>query len=457
MQKTSYIGEYRHLIKLGLPITIAQVGLTLQGMADTLMLGKHSATDLAAAGFSNSLLIMGQLLGMGFCMAAVPTIGGLYGQRNHQGIANELKSSLFADLLQGVLVCVLMYAAFFAVPYMGLEPHLLDPIRTYMTILIPSLLIMNMCTGMKTFYDCLTDTRITMWIVLCGNLWNILWNWILIFGNLGFPDMGIEGAAWATASSRILMLGMYVACFLFNRRYSIYRTLWRTATITRASLVRHNRLGWPIALQLSLELAAFSGCALALGRGGISWDATSALDAHQVGVQISSFIYMFYLGIGSAVAIRVAHYHGLGGWNGIRHSAHAGYHLIVCVGMVATTLVYTFRHSLAAIFVSGEDPALLATISDTVVGMVWPIIFYQVGDGMQSCYVNALRGIGDVKKLLKYSFICYGVVTIPLSFLFGIVMDHGTIGIWWGFPVGLSLAGGLYLRRFLWHLKHHGR
>lgn len=89
--------------------------------------------------------------------------------------------------------------------------------------------------------------------------------------------------------------------------------------------------------------------------------------------------------------------------------------------------------------------------------MVWPIIFYQVGDGMQSCYVNALRGIGDVKKLLKYSFICYGVVTIPLSFLFGIVMDHGTIGIWWGFPVGLSLAGGLYLRRFLWHLKHHGR
>ena len=457
MKRTNYIGEYKHLIKLGLPITIAQVGLTLQGMADTLMLGKHSATDLAAAGFSNSLLIMGQLLGMGFCMAAVPTIGGLYGRRNHQGIVSELKSSLLADILQGLLVCLVMYAAFFAIPHMGLEAHLLSPIRTYMTILIPSLLLMNICTGMKTFYDCLTDTRITMWIVLSGNLWNILWNWILIFGNLGFPDMGIEGAAWATASSRILMLGMYVACFLYNRRYSLYRSLWHTASITRSSLVQHNRLGWPIALQLSLELAAFSGCALALGRGGTSWDATSALDAHQVGIQISSFIYMFYLGIGSAVSIRVAHYHGLGGWSGIRQSAHAGYHLIICVGIIATTLVYTFRHSLAGIFVSSEDPELLATISNTVVAMVWPIIFYQVGDGMQSCYVNALRGIGDVKKLLKYSFICYGMVSIPLSFLFGIIMDHGTVGIWWGFPIGLSLAGALYLRRFLWHLKRHGR
>lgn len=457
MHKTSYINEYKHLIKLGLPITIAQVGLTLQGMADTLMLGRHSATDLAAAGFSNSILIMGQLLGMGFCMAAVPSIGSLYSQRRYQDIVSGLKSSLFADIMQGLLVCLLVYVAFFAVPHMGLDPHLLNPIRTYMAILIPSLLVMNVCTGMKTFYDCLTDTRITMWIVLSGNLWNILWNWILIFGNMGFPAMGIEGAAWATASSRILMLGIYVGCFLFNRRYSVYRSLWRTATITRTTLVRHNRLGWPIALQQSLELAAFSSCALALGRGGISWDATSALDAHQVGIQLSSFIYMFYLGVGSAVSIRVAHYHGLGGWNGIRHSAHAGYHLIVCVGIVATGLVYTFRHHLAGIFISGEDPELFTTISNTVVAMVCPIIFYQVGDGMQSCYVNALRGIGDVKKLLKYSFICYGIVSIPLSFLFGIVMDHGTVGIWWGFPVGLTLAGGLYLRRFRWHLKQHGR
>lgn len=456
MKKSSYASEYKHLIKLGLPITIAQVGFTLQGMADTLMLGQHSASELAAAGFANSLLIMAQLLGMGFCMAAVPTIGGLYSQRKYQDIASELKSSLVADFLQGILVCLIMYAVYFSLPLMGLEEGLLPLIREYMLIVIPSLLVMNVCSGMKTFYDSLTDTRTTMWIVLAGNVWNVIWNWILIFGNLGFPEMGISGAAWATASSRVLMMLLYFLCFVVSHRYAIYRSLWKTAVVTRASLLRHNRMGWPIAFQITIELAAFSGVALTLGWGGVSWDATSALSAHQVSCQLASFIYMFYIGIGSAVAIRVAHYHGLGGWNGIRRSAHAGYHLIVVVGIVATSLVYIFRHHITGLFVSDEDPVLFATISATVVSMVWPMIFYQVGDGMQSCYVNALRGIGDVKKLTKYSFFCYGIATIPCSYLFGIVMDGGAVGIWWGFPIGLSLAGILYLRRFLFQLKRNG-
>lgn len=456
MKRSSYTGEYKHLVKLGLPITIAQVGFTLQGMADTLMLGQHSASELAATGFANSLLIMAQLLGMGFCMAAVPTIGGLYSQRKYQDITSELKSSLVADVLQGILVCLLMYISYASLPLMGVDANLLPLIKQYMLIVIPSLLVMNVCSGMKNFYDSLTDTRTTMWIVLAGNVWNIIWNWILIFGNLGFPEMGISGAAWATVTSRILMLVLYVACFLLNHKYAIYRKMWKTSMITRSSLLQHNRLGWPIALQLTIELAAFSGVALALGGGGISWDATSALSAHQVGCQIASFIYMFYIGIGSAVAIRVAHYHGLGGWHGISRSAHAGYHLIVAVGIVTTILVYIFRHHITGLFVSNDDPVLFATISATVVAMVWPMIFYQVGDGMQSCYVNALRGIGDVKKLTKYSFICYGAATIPSSYLFGIILDGGAVGIWWGFPIGLSLAGILYLRRFLFQLKRNG-
>ena len=450
MSKNNYINEYKHLIRLGMPITIAQVGLTLQGTADTLMLGQHSAQELAASGFANSLLVMAQLLGMGFCMAAVPTIGHLYSQRKHQDITSELKSSLLADCIQGVLVCLLMYTCYLLLPLMGVEADLLPLIRQYLLIVIPSLLAMNLCTGMKNFYDCLSDTQTTMWIVLAGNIWNIAWNWILIFGKLGFPEMGLAGAAWATVSSRLLMLAIYLGVFLLRKKYAIYRTLWHTAIITRESLMRHNRLGWPIALQLTIELAAFSGIALTLGRGGISWDATSALAAHQVGCQIASFIYMFYIGIGSAISIRVAHYHGLNGWRGIRHSAHAGYHLILMVGIIATVLVYLFRHSITALFVSNEDPVLFAAISSTVVAMVWPMIFYQVGDGMQTCYVNALRGIGDVKKLLKYSFICYGMLTIPASYLMGIVLDGGAVGIWWGFPTGLTLAGILYLRRFLW-------
>lgn len=129
---------------------------------------------------------------------------------------------------------------------------------------------------------------------------------------------------------------------------------------------------------------------------------------------------------------------------------------MIVIGIIATSLVFIFRRQITGVFVSDDDPALFAAISATVVAMVWPMIFYQVGDGMQTCYVNALRGIGDVKKLMKYSFFCYGIVTIPLSYIFGIIMDGGATGIWWGFPFGLTMAGLLYLRRFLFQLKKNG-
>jgi MATE family multidrug resistance protein len=448
-----YFAEYKNIIKLGLPITIAQVGLTLQGMADTLMLGQYNASDLAAAGFANSLLIMAQLLGMGFSMSSVPVIGKLYSQRRYAKIVSELKASLFADIMQGVLVCLLMYMCYALLPFIGVQSELLPQIKHYIFILIPSLLVMNFCYGMKNFYDCLTDTRITMWIVLTGNIWNIIWNWVLIFGRLGFPEMGIVGAAWATLTSRILMAMLYILFFVNNKKYALYRRLWADSLISKSSLMNLNKLGWPIAFQLSIELAAFSGIALTLGRGGDSWDATSALVAHQVGCQIASFVYMFYIGIGSAVAIRVSHYFGLQGWNGIQKSAHAGYHLIFLIGLLATLLVFVFRNSITAFFVSNDNPQLFTRISSTVVSMIVPLIFYQVGDGMQTCYVNALRGMGDVKKLLKYSIICYALITIPCSYLFGITLDFGAVGIWWGFPIGLTIAGILYFRRFLYIVK----
>ena len=116
-----YFAEYKNIIKLGLPITIAQVGLTLQGMADTLMLGQYNASDLAAAGFANSLLIMAQLLGMGFSMSSVPVIGKLYSQRRYAKIVSELKASLFADIMQGVLVCLLMYMCYALLPFIAYD------------------------------------------------------------------------------------------------------------------------------------------------------------------------------------------------------------------------------------------------------------------------------------------------------------------------------------------------
>ena len=443
-----YPHEYKALFRLGLPITIAQVGMTVQGMADVLMVGQHSAQELAAVGFVNSLLLMALLLSMGYSNAAVPQIGSLFPQGRYKEIVAVLKSASVANILQCALICVLMFVIWLLMPYMGLDESLLPLMRSYYIILLPSLLIFSASHAFKAFFDSINDTRTTMWILLAGNVWNIVFNYLLIYGRWGFPEMGSDGAAWATFSSRVFIVVAFILNFFHNKRYNPYSGHWKDTHVEKRRMKVQNHMGWPIAIQMTIESAAFSGVSLLLGLGGRDWDATTALSAHQVMTQLAMFIYMFYLGIGAAVSIRVSNYHGLESRAGARQAANAGYQMILLVGIICSAIAFGYRHDITAIFLSADDPETLARVSEVVATMAFPLIAYQIGDGLQTNYVNALRGWGDVKVLMKYSFLSYIVISIPLSYLFGIQWGGGACGIWWGFPFGLSVAAILYLRRF---------
>lgn len=443
-----YPQQYKALLRLGIPITIAQIGFMLQGLADTLMVGQHSAQELAAAGFVNSLFLLAILLTLGFSQGAVALIGSLYSQGRQRDITSMLKSSIVIDFAHSLGITLLMVALYFALPYMRQDPQLIPMMQRYYLILLPSLCIYGVVNAFKPFFDSINDTRTSMWILLIGNLWNILFNWLLIYGRWGFPELGIEGAAWATTSSRVVMLLLFAAVFAFSHRYDAYRRHWHEVSTSAANLKELNRLGWPISIQMAMEMASFSGVSILLGWGGEGWDGVTALSAHQVMLQLANFVYMFYLGIGSAIAIRVSNYRGLNDILGVRQAANAGYQLILLSGIICGTLAFGFRHDITAIFISQEDPLLFQRVSDTVAIMAYPLILYQFGDGMQTAYVNALRGFGDVKVLMTYSFLAYIVISIPLSYLFGIVMNGGAFGIWMSFPFGLTTAAILYFRRF---------
>lgn len=443
-----YTAEYKALTILGLPITISQIGMTLQGLADTIMLGQHSAMDLAAAGFVNSIFIIGILLGIGFSNGSVARMGYLYGQQRWTDLVSVLKSGIWANAGLAVVLTVVMSAICLLLPYMGQHPDLLPLMQEYFLILLPSLPILVMTGVFKPFYDSINDTKTPMWIMLAGNVWNIVFNWILIFGKCGAPELGIAGAALATATSRVFMLILYILVFCMHRRYRQYRELWSQAHATTKEVKELNKLGWPIGIQMSIEVASFAGASLWLGWGGETWDAVSSLAAYQVMSQVSAMIFLFFIGIGGAVAIRVSNNHGRHDREAILLSSHGGYQMIVVVSAVITLIVFSFRGSIAGLFVSNDDPELFSRVSDIVVACCIPLVLYQFGDGMQSAYVSALRGLGDVRPLMLYSFIAYIVISLPMSYLFGIVMDGGCPGIWYGFPFGLTTAAILYLRRF---------
>lgn len=438
LSKIYYPREYKALFKLGVPITIGQVGLTLQNLADNIMVGRHSTEELAAAGFVNNMFILALLLTLGYSIGSVSQIGSLYTQKRTERIVGILKSSIVADFLQGLLIVLILFALYFALPYLGQPAELLPMMKPYLLIQIASLPFMVVTGAFRQMTDSINDTAVAMSIMLIGNVWNIFFNWVLIFGHLGFPEMGIIGAAWATFSSRVVMLLLYLSFFFLSGRYAQYTKHWKTIHASRKDVLLLNRLGWPIAIQMGMETASFSLVAIFLG-----WMGTNSLAAHQVMVNVANAIFMFYIGISSAVSIRVSNYNGLSDRVGVRHAAFAGYQMILLLGIILSILAIVYCGDISKLFTDSEEVAMI------VASLTLPLVLYQLGDGMQATFANALRGLGDVKKLMKYSFIAYIVISLPLSYLFGVMMDGGPFGIWMGFPFGLTVAGILYLVRFL--------
>lgn len=433
-----YPKEYKALLKLGIPITIGQLGLTLQNLADNIMVGRHSTQELAAAGLVNNLFILAILLTLGYSVGAVSQIGALYSQKRKERIVSILKSSILADSLQGLLIVLALIGLYVALPYMGQPDELVPLMRPYLVIQIASLPFMTVSNAFKQTTDSINDTAVSMTIMLIGNVWNIFFNWVLIFGHFGAPEMGIIGAAWATFSSRVVIFILSVLVFFVRPKYKQYTQYWHTAKLNRKDVFLLNRLGWPIAIQMGMETASFSLVAILIG-----WLGTNNLAAHQVMLNLANAIFMFYVGISNAVSIRVSNYNGLNSMQGVRHAAFAGYHIILALGIVLSIIAFSFRYDVSLLFTDNEEVANIVAV------LAFPLVLYQFGDGMQCTFANALRGLGDVKKLMWYSFLAYIVISLPLSYIFGITLHWGTFGIWMGFPFGLTAAAILYLKRFL--------
>ena len=276
-----------------------------------------------------------------------------------------------------------------------------------------------------------------MWLLIGGNILNIAGNWILIYGHYGFPEMGLLGAGIATLSSRILMPIVFVFIFIYSKRYQPYKEGFLEGKINRKDFFQLNKLGWPVGLQMGMETASFSLATIMVG-----WLGAIALAAHQVMLTIGQLGYMMYYGMAAAVAIRVSNFHGQNDKENVRHSASAGFHIILVMAILISLPLFLLRHEIGGWFTDNNEVALM------VASLIVPFIIYQFGDGMQCNYSNALRGIADVKPVMYIAFIAYFIISLPSGYLFGFVFNWGLTGIWLSFPFGLTSAGLMFWWRF---------
>ena len=434
--------HYQELLSIGFPIIIGQLGTIILGFADTLMIGHHSTPELAAAGLVNNIFGLVFVSYMGFTYGLTPIIGKLYGEERTDCIGQKVRNSFFANMLTGAIFTAVLILLYLNLAHIGQPEELLSLIRPYFLVNLASVLFMGIFFTMKQFLDGIGKTKVAMWAMIGGNVVNILGNWVLIYGVAGFPELGLLGAGISTLVSRILMALAMVSIVIAGKSFREYRHDLIHSSLNKADFKEMNRLGWPVALQLGMESAAFTLSCVMVG-----WLGTIPLAAHQVMITLSQLFYLVLSGMAAALAIRVSHFMGQKDYAAVRRNAYDGLRLNLLFSLCMGIPVFLLRHQIGGWF--NDNAEVQAYVSVLIILMM----IYQFGDGLQYTFANALRGIACVKPMVLYAFIAYFVISLPLGYTLGFTCGMGILGIWIAFPFGLTIAGEMYRRRFEKELK----
>lgn len=437
MKLSAYKRHYKETMRLGIPIMLGQLGIIIVGFADNIMVGHHSTDELAAASFVNNFFNLVFIAGMGFSYGLTPIIGNHYAREEYAEAGQMLRNSLFINFIVGILLSLFMLVLLLNIHILKQPEELMPYIIPYYILQLFSVIFTMLFNAFKQFSDGTTDTLTPMFIMLGANVLNIFGNYLLIYGNWGCPELGLTGAGISTLASRILTFGVFCLLFAFHPRYKVYREGFSRGTINRQGQMKLLKLGVPVGFQMGVETGSFSLSVIMMG-----WLGSIALAAHQVVGVITTLGFMVYYGIAAAVAIRVSAYKGRGEQKEIRYASFAGLHLIAITAAAVMALIIIFRDEMGYLITPEKEVVQLVAL------LAWPVVLYQIGDGLQILFANALRGIADVRYMAYAAFCCHFLLALPIGYVCGFLLDWGAIGVWCGFPISLTTLGILLWRRF---------
>lgn len=434
-----YKEQYRKNLALSLPVVLTQLGQMLTQLADTIMVGQYGGEDplpLASVSFGSSMSFLILIGCIGVALGLTPLIGERFVRGEHKECSSLLNNAVIFYTLLGVLVGTAQYAAAPLLYYMGQPVEVVTGAIPYYRMLAYSLPFMLCFFGFKSFLEGAGNTKTVMTITIIANLLNVLFNWLLIYGRYGLPEMGAAGAGLATTLSRVASAVLVILYFLHHEKYRAYLHRFRLRLPEWRRVVQLLRIGLPIAGQMFLESSAFVGTSIMIG-----WLGTIALSANQVAITLGNCAFMVILSIGSAATIRISHCYGERNHEELRLATHATYHLVLLWSLIASLLFILLRHDIPRLFTDNEEVIRLTA------DMMFFVALYQLWDGMQNVSVGILRGLQDVKIIMPIALVAYWLINMPAGYLLGITAGMGPSGFFLSYSFGLGAAALLLMAR----------
>ncbi|TDS17002.1 MATE family multidrug resistance protein [Maribacter caenipelagi] len=441
----NYTKEFRYNIKLSVPVILGMLGHTFVQLADNIMVGQLGTAELAAVSLGNSFVFIAMSLGIGFSTAITPLVA----EADGAGLKENAKSAL----KHGLLLCTVLGLTLFGlillakpIMYAMKQPiEVVELALPYLDLVAFSLVPLIIFQAFKQFSEGLSQTKYPMYATIVANVINIVLNYLLIFGNFGFPELGIVGAAIGTLVSRFFMV-LYLWFILKTKeKFKYYVTGFNFAKIEKTVMKKIVELGFPSALQMFFEVGIFTSAVWLSGVLG-----KNAQAANQIALNLSSMTFMFGMGLGVTAMIRVGNQKGLSNFKELRRIAQSIFLLTFLLEIIFAALFLIGRHWFPSLYLDIEDMTNFADNTEVLViaaELLLVAAFFQISDGVQVVVLGALRGLQDVKIPTVITFISYWLIGFPVSYYLCLHTDLKSTGIWVGLLTGLTASAiMLYLR-----------
>ncbi len=431
--------EASSTVKLALPIIIGELAQMALHIIDAAMVGAIDYKQLAAAALVMNAINIPFVLGIGMTISVSQMVSMAHGRRDSQMVSHYFFNGFILCAITAIVISLFLVFGKNILLYLGQDADVATLAVPFMQLMGFSIIPMLLFMTLKQFTDGLEYTRTAMLISLLGMPVNVLLNWLLIYGNWGFPRLELTGAGWATLITRSLMfvvLGLIILKHpTFSRYMAVSRNQWK---LRRKTLNELLHIGVPSSLQIGMEAGAFAVSGIIIGTIG-----AVAQAAHQIALSCASFTFMVSMGLAQAGSIRVSNAYGRLDWPKISTIVKSTLIVALLYGIFCAIMFAIFRYQLPTLFNDNTEVLQMAAML-----LLFAAVF-QISDATQAIGAGLLRGIKDVKYPTIFIAIAYWVVGIPLGYLLGFTFNMNASGIWLGLITGLTLASVFLIIRFL--------
>ncbi|MFJ7938957.1 MATE family efflux transporter [Peribacillus sp. NPDC096622] len=438
--------KIRLLFYILIPILITQISMYAMTFFDVMMSGQYSTQDVAGVSIGSSLWTPVYTGLSGILIALTPVVSQLVGSRQSKSVSYSVMQAIYLAI--ALALFILIIGAFSLNPVlnaMDLEDSVHMVAHDYLIALSLGIIPLFIYNALRAFIDALGQTRISMIITLCALPVNVLFNYLLIYGKFGFPELGGVGSGYATAITYWLIALVAILVVIKINPFSTYQVFTEFFRVSwkewRALLL----IGVPIGLAIFFETSIFSAVTLLMSK----YD-TVTIASHQIAMNFASLLYMIPLSISMALTIVIGFEIGAARYKDAKEYSWIGISMALTMSLVLSTILFLFREPVASLYTKDHEVMMLTS------HFLIYAIFFQISDALQAPIQGILRGYKDVNVTFAMSLVSYWILGLPIGYFFAQYTDMGAFGYWIGLISGLALGAiGLAARlRFIQQVKY---